>query len=713
VTTERLDSRAIQQGTKIGRFVVVNELGSGGMGAVYAAHDPQLDRQVALKVMRGATGEEEDRIRMLREGQAMARVTHPNVITVYEVGTEGGSVFLAQELLDGGTLGEWLKKPRDRAAVIEKFIAAGRGLAAAHAADLVHRDFKPDNVLLGKDGRVRVADFGLARAATALGDALAMTQRGGGPRVDADPMASPMSALTRTGTVMGTPMFMAPEQHKGERADAKSDQFAFCVSLYHALYKAWPFDGKTAPALADAVIDGRLAPGPKTADVPARVRKILLRGLATEQGARYPSMAALLADLEPEIRPPAKSRLPLLLGALVLVLAAGAAAYVVMSRRETKKAVVVAPTPTVPTGIGAPTTDDGVGWITSAIDKGQLGGAIEKLDLAVGIASRDGKPAQTAIAQAAGVYMRVLRAAASDLKDVDARLEQATKLAAADPVARGYVDLAEASLALARGQLPAARERSASCAAALAAAAPPLAATCHQLHGDAEAALGDATAARTAYEAGLAIAEQAKTDELASTLQLALAHLELDDQHAERAEDIARKVLTQCDDRDAIGCSVYARILLSRVSLLSSDNDRQAAEELLSSVKPSRIEAFPVQIAHAIALGELHGYIGEAGDDGILGLDRIESARAQAEVRGLLGLVFSAKLARVRVLLIQGTDDAAEEVASLAKQARAAKFERIAHLAEASLAELADAPSAMLPADGGLPAVRTGSSGSP
>jgi hypothetical protein len=168
---------------------------------------------------------------------------------------------------------------------------------------------------------------GLAKAEAALGPALEATTRGGGPprEDDASVIASPMSQLTRTGAVMGTPMFMAPEQHRGDRADARSDQFAFCVSLYHALYGAWPYEGKTAPALADAVIAGRLAPAPKGASVSTRLRKILLRGLATDPLQRYPAMQDLLADLEHDAKPRAKSRLPLWLGAALVVIAAGGA----------------------------------------------------------------------------------------------------------------------------------------------------------------------------------------------------------------------------------------------------------------------------------------------------------------------------------------------------------------------------------------------------
>lgn len=288
-------------GTKVGRFVVEGQLGAGGMGVVYAAHDRELDRRIALKVLKGAV-DEEQRLRLMREGQAMARVTHENVITVHEVGIEGSIVFLAQELLDGGSLREWLETPHPQSEILAKFIAAGRGLAAAHRAGLVHRDFKPDNVLLGRDGRVRVSDFGLARSLVSV-DAIE-TVPGGSPidplaqtsKTEVD-LANPMMTMTRTGAVMGTPLYMSPEQHLGKSADARSDQFSFCVALYQALYGDVPFAGKTAPALADAVIEGRMQPPPKSASVPVRIRKILLRGLATNPADRYPTMDALIADL--------------------------------------------------------------------------------------------------------------------------------------------------------------------------------------------------------------------------------------------------------------------------------------------------------------------------------------------------------------------------------------------------------------------------------
>jgi hypothetical protein len=395
----------ISYGSRIGRFVVVGELGSGGMGVVYSAHDRELDRKVALKVLRAAAATEEERMRMLREGQAMARVTHPNVITVYEVGVEGTIVFLAQELLDGGTLGKWLEKRHTEQEILDKFVAAGRGLAAAHAAGLVHRDFKPDNVLLGQDGRVRVSDFGLARALGAVADPLAATTRANGPRRDAELSRSPMSPLTATGAVMGTPMFMAPEQHNGERADERSDQFSFCVALYHALYGDWPYGGKTAVALADNVIHGRLQPPPKSRSVPGRLRKLLLRGLATDPAARYPSMDALLAELA--YVPARKLRRAAIAGALVAVVGGALIGGYALRSREAERPTVDAAVPAIDLGnLNAARASD---WLASAMERDQLDDAFEKNDLAAALKVQARDPAGAAIAWSAGVVALALR----------------------------------------------------------------------------------------------------------------------------------------------------------------------------------------------------------------------------------------------------------------------------------------------------------------
>jgi tetratricopeptide (TPR) repeat protein len=361
VRSEPIDSAEITHGSKIGRFVVEGQLGAGGMSVVFAAHDRQLDRRIAIKILRG-TVDEAQRLRLMREGQAMARVTHPNVITVYEVGIEGRLVFLAQELLDGGTLREWLATPRTRREILDKFIAAGRGLAAAHAAGLVHRDFKPDNVLLGTDGRVRVADFGLARSVEGAETVPS------GPHVDALAQTAgdlPMSPLTRTGAVMGTPLYMAPEQHLAEPVDARSDQFSFCVALYEALYGEQPFPGRTAVALADAVINGRLQRPPAGSSVPSRLRRILLRGLSISPADRYPTIDALLAELAHDGS--RRMRRVALVGVLGIVIAgAVVGGYALRSRTATATDAVPAVRTIAVLGFKNLGGDSSTHWMASA-----------------------------------------------------------------------------------------------------------------------------------------------------------------------------------------------------------------------------------------------------------------------------------------------------------------------------------------------------------
>jgi serine/threonine protein kinase len=236
-----------RRGDSIGRFVVLGVLGEGGMGVVYSAYDPHLDRKVAIKVLRPDVMSVGDaHARLLREAQAMAKIDHPNVVHVHEVGMLGEQVYVAMEFCDGGTLRAWLTTTRTRDAIIECFVQAGRGLAAAHAAGLVHRDFKPDNVLLAKDHTVRVTDFGLVTlvAGRAGNEPL--------PRAPTDrdreliTSSSQLSEnLTRTGSIMGTPTYMAPEQFEGHAATPRTDQFALCVALYEAVYGVRPFEGTT------------------------------------------------------------------------------------------------------------------------------------------------------------------------------------------------------------------------------------------------------------------------------------------------------------------------------------------------------------------------------------------------------------------------------------------------------------------------------------
>lgn len=300
------------------------------MGEVYAAHDPELDRKVAIKLLRGSepsAKEGEGRARLMREAQAIAKVSHPNVVVVYDVGTFDGRVFIAMEFVEGNTLGYWMQaQPRSLTEILEVFVAAGRGLAAAHEKELVHRDFKPDNVMVAHGGQVRVMDFGLARMA--IDREKMPNERTPFPGLDLISMkgqpedqfstrildtpgdhrpigTTPWEALsvnlTRAGAILGTPAYMSPEQFRGAPADARTDQFSFCVALYEALYGERPFAGNTLQELTASVLHGRVRPEKEGAQVPPSLRRILLRGISLDPDARFATMTALLAELQEEL----------------------------------------------------------------------------------------------------------------------------------------------------------------------------------------------------------------------------------------------------------------------------------------------------------------------------------------------------------------------------------------------------------------------------
>jgi len=313
---QRLFSRSATA-LRIGRFTILDELGRGGMGVVYSAYDEQLDRKVAVKVLLDETSDREAQRRFHREGQAMARLSHPNVVTVHEVGEDAEQSFLAMEFIRGQSLMDWLRTEPGWLAVLEAFVQAGEGLAAAHRAGLVHRDLKPHNIMRRDDGVVKVLDFGLARADD---DALETHHA-------SSPGSALSDAFTRTGVVMGTPAYMAPEQMRGESADTRSDQFSFCVALYEGLYGERPFEGGSLDALLASMEQQRPRPVPRGSKVPAAVRKVVLRGLAHDPEQRWPSMSALLEPLRRQLSPRRRRGGPAVVLALVGSSAAGIASY--------------------------------------------------------------------------------------------------------------------------------------------------------------------------------------------------------------------------------------------------------------------------------------------------------------------------------------------------------------------------------------------------
>jgi serine/threonine protein kinase len=269
-------------GASVGRYEIRRVVGSGGMGVVYEAHDPTLNRRVALKVIKSRVTDERGDQHLLREAEAQAQLQHPNVVAVYDVGTFDDQIFVAMELVDGVTLSTWMTQPRSIAEILDAFAQAGRGLVAAHAADLVHRDFKPDNVLVDHEGRARVGDFGLAQWAPA--------------GLEAPSPAGSDILGTATGALVGTPAYMAPEQLIGGTVDARTDQFSFCVALYEAIYGRRPFGGTSVASLTSEVLESpRVAPPRR--GVPVHLRRSIVRGLSVAQSDRFSTLAELLTHL--------------------------------------------------------------------------------------------------------------------------------------------------------------------------------------------------------------------------------------------------------------------------------------------------------------------------------------------------------------------------------------------------------------------------------
>lgn len=346
-----VDGKGEQLPERLGRFEVLGRLGEGGMGQVLRARDPRLDREVAIKVLRAELDDgraplaaELARRRLVREAQAMARLDHPNVIGVHEVGEDGERVFLVMERVAGTTLRGWMAAaPRSWREVLALFAQIGAGLAAAHDAGLVHRDVKPDNMLIGDDGRARITDFGL------VGVEVPADARGAEPAT---------VALTHEGAMVGTPGYMAPEQLRGQAADPRSDQFGLCVSLYETLYGSPPFAGDSFRELANASLDGVIRAAPADTDVPEAVRAVVVRGLAVDPAARWPDVRALLDALAAAAAPPlaaAPRRRPIVIAAIAaLVIIVGAVGSIAVWRMTRAPAATPATRPPEPPAASLP-----------------------------------------------------------------------------------------------------------------------------------------------------------------------------------------------------------------------------------------------------------------------------------------------------------------------------------------------------------------------
>ncbi|MEM6291003.1 MAG: serine/threonine-protein kinase [Myxococcota bacterium] len=307
------DASVPSPGAVVGRYIVLERIGAGSMGVVMSAFDPELDRRVALKLVRpGVWSNPDSESELAEEARALARLNHPNVVAVHDVGMHRGHMFLAMEFVEGHTMRSWLLEGRHAwQEVLPVFLAAGRGLWAAHRQNLIHRDFKPENVMVDLEGRVRVMDFGLARP----------------PRAGR-PAPAPHNGDVEHSVLVGTPAYMAPEQFERQPATRRSDQFAFCVALYEALYGCRPFSGDSFVAIYESQQDGRRVLPSGMPTIPRWLNKVVSRGLALDPKARFDSLGELLDALEAGLsrrgRRAWAAAGALLVGALAMIPAAAA-----------------------------------------------------------------------------------------------------------------------------------------------------------------------------------------------------------------------------------------------------------------------------------------------------------------------------------------------------------------------------------------------------
>ncbi|MBL4683243.1 MAG: serine/threonine protein kinase [Nannocystaceae bacterium] len=304
---ERMFNEASEP-VRVGRFELIESIGSGGMGVVFSARDHRLERRVAIKILHDFTADRIGRERLLQEAKALAQVSHPNVVQVFEVGEHEGRVYVAMEYVQGSSLRQWrIRGERPWAEVLSLYMDAAKGLVAVHEAGLVHRDFKPANVMLGDDGRVRVADFGLARTP--------LTEDSAGGLASA-----PSHTVTIEGRVAGTPAHMPPEQRLGGEVDVRSDQFAWCTCVWEGLFGSRPYDD-VSPSRSHAPV----LPAPPSGLVPSYVVDVLRRGLSWDPAGRWPDMRALLDAFAKGSRRRSAGRGVLLVGMVGILAAAGGA----------------------------------------------------------------------------------------------------------------------------------------------------------------------------------------------------------------------------------------------------------------------------------------------------------------------------------------------------------------------------------------------------